>query len=154
MFQLIPNVKIEKKIPKKRASTIARDLAIEQGSKMYVTGLPCKRGHVCGRYVLTNNCKQCLDDFKKLHRDRYKYGITNEQYAKMLEKQDNKCAICNQKESTLDGKTKLPKKMSIDHCHKTKKIRGLLCNNCNQGIGKFKHNSEWLRNAALYCEAI
>ena len=40
----------------------------------------------------------------------------------------------------------------MDHCHKTKKIRGLLCHTCNSGLGMFKDNIEYLKNAIKYLE--
>jgi hypothetical protein len=42
------------------------------------------------------------------------------------------------------------KELAIDHCHKTGKIRGLLCKNCNQGLGQFKDNIDLLLSAAKY----
>jgi hypothetical protein len=56
------------------------------------------------------------------------YNITKEDYDSMLELQDNRCAICNEKFKPF-------KEPSIDHNHETKKIRGLLCNKCNFMIG-------------------
>ena len=58
----------------------------------------------------------------------HKYGITQDKYLAMFKQQDGKCAIC----STTDNKGK---SFSIDHCHETGTIRGLLCNQCNRGIG-------------------
>jgi hypothetical protein len=40
--------------------------------------------------------------------------------------------------------------LSVDHCHATGKIRGLLCTKCNQGLGSFENNVEWLQNAIDY----
>lgn len=54
----------------------------------------------------------------------------------------NKCAICNLHQAELSLT------LAVDHCHKTGKIRGLLCVNCNQGIGKFK-DSVFLLEAAI-----
>lgn len=61
----------------------------------------------------------------------------------MLAAQDNKCVIC-----TADFTS--PKDMHTDHCHTTGKVRGILCQGCNQGIGNFKENPEALRRAADY----
>lgn len=122
------------------------------------TGKPCKHGHLSDRYTYSGFCKKCHSEIlvknqRKYNLKRY-YGITKEQYDKMFMEQNGLCKICNKPETTIDGKTKKLKTMSVDHCHDTNKIRGILCNNCNQGLGKFKHNPILLRQAALYCEAV
>lgn len=75
---------------------------------------------------------------------KYEYGITLEQYNIMLLKQEGRCGICN----NLPGK--LP--LAVDHCHDTKKVRGLLCNECNTGIGYFKNNKLILQQAIKYLQ--
>jgi len=75
------------------------------------------------------------------------YGITQEQYLILLEKQNNQCAICNT--STPTGKWKV---FAIDHCHSTGTIRGILCNECNRGMGLLRDSSELLRKAADYLD--
>jgi Recombination endonuclease VII len=62
----------------------------------------------------------------------------------MLEAQGGKCAICPARSSDHG------KKFHVDHCHETGKVRALLCNNCNNGLGRFKDNAEYLINAANY----
>lgn len=79
-----------------------------------------------------------------------KYGLSVEKYRSMIKDQENKCLICN-KEETLKGRDKF-KRLSIDHCHETGFVRGLLCHNCNAGIGMFKDAPELLRKAADYLE--
>ena len=72
-----------------------------------------------------------------------KYGITLEEYNARLLKQDNKCAICG-------GINRSGKRLAVDHCHVTGRVRGLLCSNCNNGLGLFQDNSEFLNKAAAY----
>lgn len=154
MYQLISNAVL----PEKLTNVPERELAIKEGKKLYFTGRPCKNGHIAERFVHNDTCKECHRAVMNKNSNKYllkqKYNITPEHYQNLLEKQNHLCAICNKPEITIDGQTKEIKKMSVDHCHQTGKVRGLLCNNCNQGIGKFKHNPELLRKAALYCEVI
>jgi len=73
------------------------------------------------------------------------YGITQAQYDEMLEKQNGKCAICNNPDEVED------RKLAIDHCHTTGRIRGLLCGKCNRGLGFiFKDNPDLLLKAISY----
>jgi len=73
-----------------------------------------------------------------------KYGITTDDYNQMVESQNNKCKICGTDEPRGTGGWK------VDHCHTTGKVRGLLCNNCNVGLGYFKDNIESLQAAIQY----
>lgn len=74
-----------------------------------------------------------------------RYGITFGEKQDMLLAQGNACAIC---EVDTPGK----KGWHTDHCHKTKKVRGIICYSCNTGLGAFKDNPTWLRAAANYLE--
>jgi hypothetical protein len=76
---------------------------------------------------------------------RRKYGIEPDQYEELLIKQGGVCAICEQPESQPDRKS-----LSVDHCHRTHRIRGLLCSRCNTGIGKFNDDPGLLMRAAKY----
>lgn len=78
------------------------------------------------------------------------YGITLKQYEAILLAQENVCAICKRPE-TMGIKGKL-KQMSVDHDHRTGKVRALLCSNCNRGVGCMQDSSELLRRAAAYLE--
>ena len=69
-----------------------------------------------------------------------RYGITSKDYDQMLDKQNKSCAIC--KESGI--------KLLVDHCHKNKNVRGLLCHNCNILLGNAKDSPEILRAALAY----
>lgn len=74
---------------------------------------------------------------------RKQYGITLEEYQNMIKKQNNVCKICG-------GKSKTGKRLTIDHDHQTGKVRGLLCFNCNTGLGHFKDDYSLLLLAAKY----
>lgn len=77
----------------------------------------------------------------------YNYGLSEEEFKLLEQTQQGVCAICGQPETV----SRL-KRLSVDHCHKTGKIRGLLCSNCNNGIGRFKDSAILLRKAAEYIE--
>lgn len=61
---------------------------------------------------------------------RQKFGITLEDYERMFRKQRGRCGICNRHAKTFT------KSLAVDHCHKTGKIRGLLCGMCNSFLGR------------------
>lgn len=70
------------------------------------------------------------------------YGITQDEYESMLRLQDNRCAICG---VSFEGTTP-----NVDHDHQTKRIRGLLCTNCNLGLGRFGDSISLLESAIEY----
>lgn len=72
------------------------------------------------------------------------YGISLEQYNSMLVSQGGVCVIC--------GNPPTKGRLHIDHCHAGSGIRGLLCNNCNLGLGNFKDNPHLLLKAKIYLE--
>lgn len=83
----------------------------------------------------------------KKHKDiRLKriYKITLEEYNLMLNEQNYSCKICLRHENEFE------RDLAVDHCHKTGKIRGLLCGDCNQALGKLRDNIKLLERAILY----
>ena len=64
---------------------------------------------------------------------QYRYGITKQDYENLFTKQKGCCAICNT--DNPSAKSKKHKYFSVDHCHQTGKIRGLLCATCNSASG-------------------
>lgn len=74
-----------------------------------------------------------------------KYGLTPDDYTKMLLQQNNVCAICHQPETT-----RYKYRLCVDHDHITGKVRGLLCHMCNTGLGKFFDNPDTLISASNY----
>ncbi len=84
--------------------------------------------------------------YEKIQR---RFGITQEQYEAILKKQDGLCAICSKPQGSG---TNQDKRLAVDHDHKTGKIRGLLCTNCNPGLGFFKDDIVFLKRAIEYLE--
>ena len=76
------------------------------------------------------------------HRRR-KYGVTPEDYQRMLKEQDGRCAMC---------KRYFGDQLVVDHCHRTRRVRRLLCRGCNIGFGFFGEDANALRAAADYAE--
>jgi hypothetical protein len=119
-----------------------------------------------------SNCKQCMGmyhkrrygiseikqrtlDWGKRYREKHpdrvweakilsRYGITADDYYELYKQQDGKCAIC--------GVPKPARKLGVDHNHENGLLRGLLCSRCNNGIGIFQDNTEWLQKSIDYLE--
>jgi Recombination endonuclease VII len=73
----------------------------------------------------------------------HRYGLGPGEYEALLAQQNGACAICK----------KLPagkKRLAVDHDHTDKRVRGLLCNNCNNGLGRFKDDSTIIESALRY----
>lgn len=107
-------------------------------------------------------CKKCQDTrkrkrqtsaFYRKHDLKKKFGMTQEDYKKMLDRQNGLCAICENQETTVNHRTKKIQNLAIDHCHTTGAIRGLLCSRCNNGLGRFKDNVEYLKRAITYLQS-
>ena len=75
------------------------------------------------------------------------FGISTGDYEKMFEEQNGVCFICSKPQ-----RKKVHKHLFVDHCHTTNKVRALLCNNCNTGIGMFEENIQTMKDAISYLE--
>lgn len=108
---------------------------------------------------LSHACKTCVIDARKSYyrentgkcdktnmdsRLRRTYGIGVVEYNSMLEAQDFKCKICTR------HKSEFPYRLSVDHCHKTGAVRGLLCKACNTALGLVKDKTAVLENMISY----
>lgn len=101
----------------------------------------CRNKYQAKRYL---NFPEVKERMKKTAREnglKRQYNLTEEDYNKMFKDQNGRCKVC---------KNPSDKTLNVDHCHTTGKIRGLLCWNCNMGIGYFKDNTEYLTNAINY----
>jgi hypothetical protein len=82
---------------------------------------------------------------------KYRYGISGASYQKLLKDQHGKCAACGDGETVL-GRSGSVRSLSVDHCHGSGKIRGLLCDRCNNILGRAKDSAGLLRRLASYVE--
>ena len=105
-----------------------------------------------------NTCKPCKARATRLWRSQNKekmraysyrklYGVSMQEYNQMLTAQGGKCAVCGGEQSSSRCKH-----LAIDHDHKTGATRGLLCDNCNRGIGHLQDDIGQLQKAIAYLE--
>lgn len=126
--------------------------------KLY-EGAPCKYGHGTARFRSSRACVECARGKAAKHyasrgraqapiRHRLaKYGLDASAFAALLEKQHGTCAICR---VLLAGGSAAGHGLAVDHCHTTGRVRGLLCNHCNRGLGLFHDDPAALLAAAGY----
>lgn len=118
-----------------------------------------RRGDNSGRH---SECKTCSKSGMKKWREKnkdknstrarrnwlgYQYKMTTTQYEILLKAQKYVCAICK---NGPTGKGNNNKSLHVDHDHATGRTRGLLCSNCNRGLGMFYDNISSLLSAAKY----
>lgn len=85
-------------------------------------------------------CRECRNFYRsEIRRGKYRDIISDELLIETQKEANGKCNIC--------GKIS---KLSVDHDHKTNKFRGLLCDNCNLGLGHFKDDPLLLEFAIIY----
>lgn len=77
------------------------------------------------------------------------YGLTVDEYNELLRRQRGGCAICGMDNTNASG-TRRQFELSVDHCHDTGRVRGLLCNRCNRALGLFGDDPAILRKAIAY----
>jgi len=147
----------------------ARKAAQLAGLKHYFTGVPCSNGHVSNRLSATAQCVDCArmysrqwaknnrQYFRKWERAnkdkrthyqlKYYYDMSLEEYNAMSAQQNHLCAICSRK-------PRYGERLAVDHCHNGGGVRGLLCKQCNVGLGSFNDDPERLSQAIAYLAAL
>lgn len=114
----------------------------------------------CNNPGRKSHCKECVKKQRneyyrtpvgykaKIEKSWRENGIrmTVELFAEMLASQNGGCAICGA------DRNKNGTALCVDHCHTSGKVRGLLCHNCNTGLGRFSDNTDLLRKAISYLE--
>jgi hypothetical protein len=125
--------------------------------------------HIPRRETKYGNCRQCSLDRSKewrlKNKDKViansriqnkkqhlrKFNLTQEDYNRLEIACGNKCSICLGSQTyKIKGQTR---RLDIDHCHKTGKVRGLLCSNCNRAIGLLKDDVKVLSQAIEYLKS-
>lgn len=120
-------------------------------NQRYLKDKPCRR---CGNiFTPTGPCSHYCSDLCREEGSRHRYlkryyGLSLDEYNSMLEKQNHKCAICLGEGFLMKEHYKM--KLVVDHCHEGGQVRGLLCHNCNRGLGLFKDDPESLLRGVEY----
>lgn len=103
--------------------------------------------------TLQKPCKDCMRLYQKSRKEIIRGGnlkrvfnLSREEYNAILLEQEERCKICKKHVSEFT------KELAVDHCHKTNKVRGLLCSSCNTGIGHFKDNVELMNEGIKYLQ--
>jgi hypothetical protein len=127
---------------------------VKQGSK-YQGAAPTKECPTCGKMFTRSAPRQtyCSKECGGTQRHGYiqaSYGLTPKQHIELIKSCDNKCQICGNKPEDIPTLPSNHKHLCVDHDHSTGVVRGLLCHHCNTGLGQFKDNPEFLKNAVKY----
>jgi hypothetical protein len=95
-------------------------------------------------------CRSCLNKVNHVQQLR-RVNCQPAEFEELLQAQKGKCAICRAPHGHTSC-TGEESRLAVDHDHQTGKVRGLLCNNCNRGLGRFKDSVEILEAAVRYLE--
>ena len=107
-----------------------------------------------GKEYYKANTKKCLISARVIKLKKYWPNSTKEQakqnYDNLLIQQNYKCKICKKTETAIDHRYGTLKSLSVDHCHKTGKVRGLLCTKCNYILGLLGDDINLANNCINY----
>ena len=119
----------------------------------YFKDKPCKKCETIfspsapSEKYCSNACGSWVFDDNYLRKN---YGIGKDDYERMYQEQEGVCKICGGEGFSMHKKSKDSLKLVVDHCHTTGVVRGLLCHNCNRGLGLFKDSEVFMRKALSY----
>ncbi|MDB9868958.1 endonuclease VII domain-containing protein [Pseudomonadales bacterium] len=133
---------------KSRRANPKKNLAINDRRRRLRNGNPEKTKNQNALRRKAYKADPELKDKIKFSHWKKRFGVDQDMYKKILKQQKYLCAICRKEESTK-RKDRLIS-LSIDHCHETGSIRGLLCRRCNVALGLAKDNADILIKAANY----
>ena len=100
--------------------------------------------------VWRNKNKGKVKEYQRTTNLKKNFGISIADYEKMAKAQNNVCAICLTPETFLHKAKGQVARLAVDHCHKSGKIRKLLCVKCNRALGLFNDNPNFMESAAKY----
>lgn len=133
----------------KKLARAVRDVSKKNGETFYSPATPCRHGH-SKRFSSSGNCVEChrasiarrklKSQQSRIYRE---YGLTEDQHIELFKKQEGGCAICKDRFSDRF-------EMHVDHCHASMRVRGLLCQKCNQAIGLFRDDATIINSALEY----
>lgn len=132
------------------------DVGVRPGPKHMLRRLdpskPWSKTNMVWREPIGRSSKTDMKAYQWVWHLRNRYGITQADVDAMAKAQDGKCAVCGSMLGAAgpDGK---PSRVCVDHDHITRKVRGLLCDPCNKGLGAFADNLASLRAAITYLES-
>lgn len=89
-------------------------------------------------------------DFARRANLKRNYGMTLDDYQRMLDAQQGLCAICYERETVKGGRAGGVRPLAIDHDHQTNRVRGLLCQRCNVALGHIRDNVLILHSMIAY----
>jgi hypothetical protein len=101
------------------------------------------------RLGVESACKKCFKTRGERWRLKRVFGMTEEDFEQRLREQGGCCKICGKTSETEKRK----QRFSVDHYHATKVVRGLLCDQCNKGLGCFRDSPGLVEAAAAYLVA-
>lgn len=100
-----------------------------------------------GAMGIQSECRPCMSQRRSWRRVLDEYGITEADFRELEAKQGGRCAICS---SLPEERSTRCRVLSVDHCHETGKVRGLLCDPCNRGLGFLGDSEDSLAKALDY----
>lgn len=141
--ELVQKVCYKCKLEKEISSFRHRKYKRKFGLKINVLNI-CKKCEQVDNLIWVRNNKDRRKELTFQKDLKKNFNITPEIYREMLKSQDNRCATCPAITS-ISGR-----RLAVDHCHTTKKIRGLLCNECNTALGLLKEDENIIDNLKSY----
>ena len=150
---------------------LAKKIARENNETTFI-GKPCK---YCGGKVRSVKDGRCVDypehrklfpqyieyetsperlEHKRWNKMRQQYGIDKDEWYWMLKEQNYQCRICKKELKESEKGRKRKSEICVDHDHKTMRVRGLLCVQCNFLIGHAKEDVSILNSAIIYVKEL
>ena len=151
MSDIVPQNTLRDDTPNKRCSKCTRWLPFSAFGPLKT----CRDG-------LNSWCKECKRELRRksttpqeMRKETLrKFGMTPQQYDRILEEQGGVCAVCKQPETRCSSRSKTGQidRLAVDHDHATGDARALLCHRCNVSLGMMDEDPEYIRALAEYAE--